>query len=127
MRVASDRDIPKFNQKHGINAADWASCARKDKAMTPETFADGIGRIGFSEGMVRIELVSVADQDKDGKAIRELRHRVVMTPQGFLQSVQAQLNLLRELEEAGVIRRAPASGAEAAASPSNGTPRSPNF
>jgi hypothetical protein len=95
--------------------------------MIPETFADGIGRIGFSEGMVRIELVSVADQDKDGRPVREACRRIVMTPQGFMQSVQAQLNLIRKLEEAGVIRRAPASG-EPAATPANGAaPRSPNF
>ena len=35
--------------------------------MTAETFADGIGRIGFTEGMVRIELVSIADQDQDAR------------------------------------------------------------
>jgi hypothetical protein len=97
--------------------------------MIPETFADGVGRIGFSEGMVRIELVSVADQDKDGRPVREACHRIIMTPQGFMQSVQAQLNLIRKLEEAGVIRRAPAQGGEpAAAQPANGAaPRSPNF
>ena len=96
--------------------------------MVPETYADGIGRIGFSEGMVRIELVSVGDQDKDGRPVREACHRIIMTPQGFMQSVQAQLNLIRKLEEAGVIRRAPAGEQPAAASPPNGTaPRSPNF
>lgn len=96
--------------------------------MIPETFADGIGRIGFSEGMVRIELVSVADQDKDGRPVRETCHRIIMTPQGFMQGVQAQLNLVRKLEEAGLIRRAPADGPAAAASAPNGTaPRSPNF
>ena len=98
--------------------------------MVPETFADGIGRIGFSEGMVRIELVSVADQDKEGRPVREACHRIIMTPQGFMQSVQAQLNLIRKLEEAGVIRRAPAPGGEpaTAAAPANGAaPRSPNF
>ena len=98
--------------------------------MVPETFADGIGRIGFSEGMVRIELVSVADQDKDGKPVREACRRIVMTPQGFMQAVQAQLNLIRKLEEAGVIRRAAAQGGDAAAAspPANGVaPRSPNF
>lgn len=95
--------------------------------MTPETFADGIGRIGLSEGMVRIELVSIADQDAEGRAVREVRHRIVMTPQGFLQAVQAQLNLVRKLEEAGVLRRAPAPGGEGAAPATTGNPRSPNF
>src|SRR5690348_7608922 len=98
--------------------------------MVPETFADGVGRIGFSEGMVRIELVSVADQDKDGRAVREACHRLIMTPQGFMQAVQAQLNLIRKLEEAGVIRRAPANAQEQAATappPNGAAPRSPNF
>ncbi len=99
--------------------------------MIPETFADGIGRIGFSEGMVRIELVSVGIQEKEGKAVREPCHRLVMTPQGFMQAVQAQLNLIRKLEEAGVIRRAAAPGGDGAgaapAPAANGGPRSPNF
>lgn len=99
--------------------------------MAAETFADGIGRIGFTEGMVRIELVSIADQDQDGRPVREVRHRIVMTPQGFMQSVQAQLNLIRKLEEAGVLRRSPAPGAEPAAPAAAGangqSPRSPNF
>jgi hypothetical protein len=96
-----------------------------------ETFADGVGRIGFSEGMVRIELVSVADQDKDGRPVLQPCHRVIMTPQGFMRSVQAQLNLIRKLEEAGVLRRAPAPGQETAAETASGgngaSPRSPNF
>jgi len=96
--------------------------------VTPETFADGIGRIALIEGMVRIELVSIAGQDDEGRPVREVRHRIVMTPQGFLQAVQGQLNLVRKLEEAGILRRAPApTGEGAAAPPANGTPRSPNF
>jgi hypothetical protein len=52
-----------------------------------------------------------------------------MTPQGFMQAVQAQLNLVRKLEEAGVIRRsgAPGEGAAPGATAANGGPRSPNF
>ena len=99
--------------------------------MILETFADGIGRIGFSEGMVRIELVSVGIPEKEGKPVREVCHRLVMTPQGFMQAVQGQLNLIRKLEEAGIIRRAPAPAGEGAgaapATAANGGPRSPNF
>ena len=95
--------------------------------MIPETFADAIGRIGLTEGMVRIELVSTADQDAEGRPVREVRHRIVMTPQGFLQAVQAQLSLVRKLEEAGILRRAPQPGGEPAAPPANANPRSPNI
>jgi hypothetical protein len=99
--------------------------------MIPETFADGIGRIGFSEGMVRIELVSVGIPEKEGKPAREVCHRLVMTPQGFMQAVQGQLNLIRKLEEAGVIRRTPAAAGDGpgtgGAPGANGGPRSPNF
>ena len=95
--------------------------------MTPETYADGIGRIGLVEGMVRIELVSTTEQDSEGRPIREVRHRIVMTPQGFLQAVQAQLSLVRKLEAAGILRRAPQQGGEEAPAAASAPPRSPNF
>jgi hypothetical protein len=110
-----------------MNHAEWAGLREGGGTMTPETFADGIGRIGLTEGMVRIELVSIADQASDGHAAREVRHRIVMTPQGFLQAVQAQLSLVRKLEEAGILRRAPQPSSEAPPPQSNGSPRSPNF
>jgi hypothetical protein len=90
--------------------------------MIPETYADGIGRIGFSEGMVRIELVSIVPSDKEGgDGKTEVRHRLVMTPHAFLRALQAQHSLLQKLEQAGLVKRQDASGTSSPA------PSSPNF
>src|SRR5690349_15584071 len=105
--------------------------------MVAETFADGIGRIGFADGMVRIELVSRSGAAFAGEEPRaEVQGRIVMTPQAFLQSLMAQQQALLKLEEAGVIRRSAPRGqdggqgsgkpnAEPGAAAA-GKPRSPN-
>ena len=74
-----------------------------------ETYADGIGRLGVSEGMVRIELVSLVPGETDGETRPEVRHRLVMTPHGFLRALEAQHALLKKLEEAGIVTRQQAS------------------
>ena len=90
--------------------------------MIPETYADGIGRIGFSEGMVRIELISIVPSEREGgEAKTEVRHRLVMTPHGFLRALQAQHSLLQKLEQAGLVKRQDSPGTPGAAT------NSPNF
>jgi hypothetical protein len=90
--------------------------------MVPETYADGIGRIGFSEGMVRIELISLAPSEKEGTEPKaEVRQRLVMTPHAFLRALQAQHALLQKLEQAGLVKRQDTPGTPP------GVPSSPNF
>jgi hypothetical protein len=101
--------------------------------MIPEVFVDGIGRIGFVDGTVRIELISRsgAEADAQGRPKPEVRQRLVMTLSGFLQGLQAQQSVIAKLQEAGVLQvqpQAAATGATPAAG--NGTPvapKSPNF
>ena len=100
--------------------------------MIPEIFADGIGRIGFADGMVRIELISrSAGALEGGEEVHgEVRHRVVMTAQAFVQSLIVQQKALAKLEEAGVIRRTSPSGEpplKVVDRVPAGPPRSPNF
>ena len=97
-----------------------------------EIFADGIGEIALVGGMVRIDLVSLSQtvKNESGEAVLEMRERVVMSPEGFLRSFSAMENLVKQLVDAGLLRK---SGDEEAASASPVSvkseiaPASPNF
>ena len=75
--------------------------------MVPEIFADRFGGITFTNHMVRIDLVSVSAVENSGAVTHSVdpHHRIVMTPQGFLQSMQMMQDLLQKLLDAGVVRR----------------------
>jgi hypothetical protein len=104
-------------------------------ARVPEVFIDGFGEISFKEGLIRIELVSLSDEEP------EVRQRLIMTTPAFLHAVQLQQNMVAKFEEAGIIRArrnatvvpapAPAAAVAAPAAPtlavSPGPPKSPNF
>jgi hypothetical protein len=97
-----------------------------------EIFADGIGEIALVGGMVRIDLVSLSQtvKNESGEAVLELRERVVMSPEGFLRSFSAMENLVKQLVDAGLLRKSGDDEA-ATASPvsvkSEVAPASPNF
>lgn len=98
-----------------------------------EIFADGIGEITLSGGMVRLDLVALVgtqkEQEKPPKL--EFRQRIVMPPDGFLRSFSAMENLVKQLIDAGLVKSR--EGENAANSVSPGTlpgavpPKSPNF
>ena len=98
--------------------------------MEKEIFADGIGEITLSGGMVRIDLVSMVgtQKDKDQPPKLEHRQRIIMPPDGFLRSFSAMENLVKQLIDAGLVK--PRDGENAGNSVSTGTdtpPKSPNF
>ncbi len=95
-----------------------------------EIFADGIGEIVLSGGMVRMDLVALtgSQRDKDEKPKLEFRQRVVMPPDGFLRSFSAMEDLVRQLVDAGLVK--PRDGAKEAAGEGAAReekPSSPNF
>lgn len=104
--------------------------------MTPETYIDGIGWIGLSGGMIRIDFVTFAPAGEADRRdpLPEIRHRLIMTPQTFLQSCAAQQRLIAKLREAGIMRSPPEAN-DPTISPDGapmadramGPPRSPNF
>ena len=94
----------------------------------PEVYADTMGEITLSGGMVRIDLVSLAgsSQKKEGEQPKlEPRMRVVMSPDGFLRSFGAMENLVKQLVDAGLVKPRGESvvGKEGAAD----SAKSPNF
>lgn len=72
-----------------------------------EIFVDGIMNISYNSGAFRYELVSVNPTQGDEKAEPEIiKHsRIVMTPQGFIQTVNAFKSFLEQVEDKGIIRR----------------------
>ena len=98
--------------------------------MEREVFADGIGEITLSGGMVRIDLVSMVgtQKDKDQPAQLEHRQRIVMPPDGFLRSFSAMENLVKQLIEAGLVKPRDGENAGNPVSADVGEqPKSPNF
>lgn len=101
--------------------------------VRPEVFADGMGEITLSGGMVRIDLIclSATQKDSEGKPELELRQRVVMPPDGFLRSFSAMEDLVQKLIKAGVVKQRDqtdivATTPELPQTPST-PPKSPNF
>ena len=69
-------------------------------------FADGIGEITLSGGMVRMDLVTMvgSQNNAENKPRLEFSKRIVMPPDGFLRSFSAMENLVKQLIEAGLVK-----------------------
>ena len=101
----------------------------------PEVFADGMGEITLTGGMVRIDLVSLSANNKDseGRPELELRQRIVMPPDGFLRSFSAMEDLMQKLIKAGVVKQrnqediVADGGNSGGGAAGGGQPKSPNF
>lgn len=72
-----------------------------------ERYVDGIGKIHFLGNVVKFDLFSFApsDNEKDDKPEPKLVERLVMSPNGFLASYEAMVNMINKLTEAGVLSK----------------------
>jgi hypothetical protein len=78
----------------------------KDVFMKNEIYADGIGQIHFAGGMVRFDFVTLQPAaDGKGEPTPEYNERIIMPPQGFLNTFNSMQNLIDKLVEAGVLTR----------------------
>jgi hypothetical protein len=77
--------------------------------MNNEVFADGVSEVNIAGGIVRINFVSLSAtlKDEKGTPLRELRQRVVLTPQGVLELNGAMQQVIEKLISTGVLQRAP--------------------
>ena len=84
--------------------------------MNREIFADGISAVHVTGNLVRIDLMTVQPQlkSKDGQPVVEVNQRIIMPLEGFVQSLGVQDNIVKQLIEAGVLKKGaqPASDAE---------------
>jgi hypothetical protein len=77
-----------------------------DVNLKTEIYADGIGQIHFTGGMVRFDFVTLqpaADGKSEPAAL--CRERIIMPPQGFLNAFNSMQNLIDKLVEAGVLQK----------------------
>ena len=70
-----------------------------------EIFVDGIDKIHFAGGMVRLDLGTLQPTESD-KPEMDDTVRLILPPQGFLNTFQSMQQLINKLAEAGVIQRA---------------------
>ena len=95
-----------------------------------DIFADGIGEITLSGGMVRMDLVTLtgSQANSDEKPKLEFSQRVIMPPDGFLKSFSAMENLVKQLIDAGLVKpRDQQVSNDSNASKGGGSAKSPNF
>ena len=95
----------------------------------PEVFADGMGEITLSGGMVRIDLVSLSSSRKDseGNPQLEFRQRIVMPPDGFLRCFSAMEDLVKKLVDAGLVKPRGNEATPTTHVEQPDPPKSPNF
>ena len=70
-----------------------------------EIYSDGIGKIHFIGGMLRLDLFSFNPDQEDaaGKPKPEVVQRVVMSPNAFLASYDSFLNMIDKLKAANIL------------------------
>ena len=77
--------------------------------MISEVFADGVSEVNIAGGIVRINFVSLSAtlKDEKGTPVRELRQRIVITPQGVIELHGAMQQVIEKLIATGLLQRAP--------------------
>jgi len=71
-----------------------------------EIFVDGIGKIHFTGGMVRYDLVTLQPGENEGdQPTPEEKVRIIMPPDGFLATFNTMQRLIDQLLEAGVLKK----------------------
>jgi hypothetical protein len=75
--------------------------------MTTENFVVGCEGIGFHGGVVLVDLAGLSPTQKDaeGRPLREPRVRLIMTPEGMLETVNAMQGMIARLVEVGLLKR----------------------
>ncbi len=80
-----------------------------------EVYIDGIGSIAFIGGVIRADLVRYSSNKKDdkGNPTLEAQQRLIISPQGFLQTANAINNLMQKMIDAGVLTQKEAADIKA--------------
>lgn len=75
-------------------------------AEKKEIFVDGIGKIHFTGGMVRYDMVTLEPPAENGQdPTPQEKVRIIMPPEGFLNTFNTMQKLIDQLVEAGVLKR----------------------
>jgi hypothetical protein len=76
--------------------------------MNQEIYADGISAVHVTGNLIRIDLMTVQPQLKsdNGKPVVEVNKRLIMPLDGFVRSFAVQEQIMKQLLEAGVVKKA---------------------
>lgn len=79
----------------------------KEGIMNQEIFADAISAVHVTGNLVRIDLMTVQPHLKsdNGQPVVDISKRIIMPLEGFIQSLTVQDNIVKQLVEAGVLKR----------------------
>lgn len=77
--------------------------------MKNEIFADGISAVHVTGNLVRIDLMTVQPHLKsdNGQPVVDINQRIIMPLDGFVQSLAVQDNIVKQLIDAGVLKKNP--------------------
>lgn len=102
-----------------------------------QKYCDGVEEISITSGIVRVDFYHYVPgpKDKDGRPARELSHRVLLSPEAFVQTYTAYEQVVKQLQDKGLLQRRDAKpaaeAAKAVAPPAAAAPgkagKSPNF
>ena len=70
-----------------------------------EVFVDGIGKIHFTGGMVRYDMVTLEPGEEGKEPTPQEKLRIIMPPEGFLATFNTMQKLIDQLLEAGVLKK----------------------
>ncbi|MCE5285816.1 MAG: hypothetical protein LLG02_08220 [Pelosinus sp.] len=75
--------------------------------MNQEIFADAISAVHVTGNVVRIDLMTIQPHLKsdNGQPVVEINKRLVMPLEGFIQSFSVQENIIKQLIQAGVLKK----------------------
>lgn len=75
--------------------------------MQQEIFADGISAVHVTGNLVRIDLMTVQPHLKSdsGQPVLDVSRRIIMPLEGFVQALAVQENIVRQLVDAGVLKK----------------------
>jgi hypothetical protein len=92
-----------------------------------QRYCDGVEEVSITSGIVRVDFFHYAagSRGKDGRPPRELSHRVLLSPEAFVQAYTALEQVVKQLQEKGLLQRKNGGGAGGKA-PAKGA-KSPNF
>lgn len=106
--------------------------------MAKEKFAAGCKGVLFHNGVVIVDFTgfSLSERDLDGNPKLEVNHRVVLTPNAMLETLDAMSRLAAKLMQAGILKRSDQSAPKKATvedtdqslpGKDSAGPKSPNF
>ena len=77
--------------------------------MNQEIYADAISAVHITGNMVRIDLMTQQPHLKsdNGQPVFDISRRIIMPLDGFIQSFAVQEKILKQLIDAGVLKRNP--------------------